>query len=196
MAGYAATRQSGAPAGLGWLSIVRLGLVQASLGSIVVLTTSVLNRVMVVELMLAAVIPGPSRRIALWRADLEAALGPRLRPRRPAHAMDCWRHSCCLPLSGTAASATTLLFGAHFWLAMGLAIVSFILHRAWHRGCRHVAAGACLPAGPSLHRKPAAATIVWMMMIAGIVVTAIISGAWLDPFSFERSHRGDRHCRG
>jgi BCD family chlorophyll transporter-like MFS transporter len=58
MAGYAATRQSGAPAGLGWLSIVRLGLVQASLGSIVVLTTSVLNRVMVVELMLAAVIPG------------------------------------------------------------------------------------------------------------------------------------------
>ena len=36
----------------------RLGLVQASLGSIVVLTTSTLNRVMVVELALPAIIPG------------------------------------------------------------------------------------------------------------------------------------------
>mgnify|MGYP006158636781 CR=1 FL=1 len=39
--------------GLSWLSIVRLGLVQAALGAIVVLTTSTLNRVMIVELGLA-----------------------------------------------------------------------------------------------------------------------------------------------
>ena len=39
------------PAPIGWLGIVRLGLVQASLGAIVVLTTSTLNRVMVVEVM-------------------------------------------------------------------------------------------------------------------------------------------------
>ena len=37
---------------------MRLGLVQASLGSIVVLTTSTLNRVMVVELALPAIVPG------------------------------------------------------------------------------------------------------------------------------------------
>ena len=43
---------------LGWLGIVRLGLVQTSLGAIVVLTTSTLNRVMVVELALPAVLPG------------------------------------------------------------------------------------------------------------------------------------------
>ena len=43
---------------LGWLGIFRLGLVQASLGAIVVLTTSTLNRVMVVELAMAAMIPG------------------------------------------------------------------------------------------------------------------------------------------
>jgi BCD family chlorophyll transporter-like MFS transporter len=43
---------------IGWLGIVRLGLVQMSLGAIVILTTSTLNRVMVVELMLAAVLPG------------------------------------------------------------------------------------------------------------------------------------------
>ena len=43
---------------IGWLGILRLGLVQAGLGSVVVLATSTLNRVMVVELALPALIPG------------------------------------------------------------------------------------------------------------------------------------------
>ena len=43
---------------LGWFGIVRIGLVQTSLGAIVVLTTSTLNRVMVVELALPAMLPG------------------------------------------------------------------------------------------------------------------------------------------
>ena len=42
----------------GWLAIFRLGLVQACLGAVVVVTTSTLNRVMVVELALPAVLPG------------------------------------------------------------------------------------------------------------------------------------------
>ena len=46
------------PAPLGWLGIIRLGLVQTALGAIVVLTTSALNRVMVVELALPATLPG------------------------------------------------------------------------------------------------------------------------------------------
>ena len=43
---------------LTWLDIVRLGVVQTCLGAIVVLTTSTLNRLMVVELALPAVLPG------------------------------------------------------------------------------------------------------------------------------------------
>ena len=43
---------------LGWFSIFRLGLVQACLGAIVVIMTSTLNRLMVVELSMAATIPG------------------------------------------------------------------------------------------------------------------------------------------
>ena len=43
---------------LSWVSIIRLGLVQMCLGAIVVLTTSTLNRLMVVELALPAVLPG------------------------------------------------------------------------------------------------------------------------------------------
>ena len=46
------------PPPLGWLGILRLGLVQTALGAIVVLTTSTLNRVMVVELALPAMLPG------------------------------------------------------------------------------------------------------------------------------------------
>ncbi len=46
-----------ANAGFGWLGIVRIGLVQASIGALVMLATTVLNRVMVVELGLAAAIP-------------------------------------------------------------------------------------------------------------------------------------------
>ena len=43
---------------LSWLQIVRLGLVQLCLGAIVVLTTSTLNRLMVVELALPAMLSG------------------------------------------------------------------------------------------------------------------------------------------
>ncbi|NBX41600.1 MAG: MFS transporter, partial [Gammaproteobacteria bacterium] len=43
---------------LGWFDILRLGLVQAAIGSLVVITTSTLNRVMVVELALPALLPG------------------------------------------------------------------------------------------------------------------------------------------
>ena len=47
----------------GWLSIVRLGLVQACLGAVVVMTTSTLNRVMVVELALMdRFLQDPSKR--------------------------------------------------------------------------------------------------------------------------------------
>jgi BCD family chlorophyll transporter-like MFS transporter len=43
---------------LSWFSIVRLGLIQMCLGAIVVLMTSTLNRLMVVELSLPALMPG------------------------------------------------------------------------------------------------------------------------------------------
>ena len=42
----------------GWGSIIRLGLVQMALGSVVSLTTSTMNRVMVVELAMPAILPG------------------------------------------------------------------------------------------------------------------------------------------
>lgn len=48
--------QQSAP--LRWFDIFRLGLVQAALGSVVVLISSTLNRVLVVEYAMPAVLPG------------------------------------------------------------------------------------------------------------------------------------------
>ena len=60
---------------LGWACIIRLGLVQSALGSIVVLTPSTLNRVMVVELALPAMrgIEGRAGATPISPVSLETA---------------------------------------------------------------------------------------------------------------------------
>ncbi len=170
--------------GLTWLMILRLGLVQAALGSIVVLTTSTLNRVMVIELALAAVIPG-------FLVGLHYAV----QISRPL-----WGHSsdvggsrtrwiifglAVLAVSGTGASATTLLFEQNFALGLTAAIIAYVFIGLGIGACG-TSLLALLAVKTAPERRPAAATITWMMMIAGIVITSIISGANLDPYSHER----------
>lgn len=170
--------------GLSWLSIIRLGLVQSALGSIVVLTTSTLNRVMVVELGLAATIPG-----ALVGLHYGVQIS------RPL-----WGHSAdggggrtrwiiagllMLALAGTGAAATTLLFADNFYLAMAAAVLCFTVI-GFGIGAAGTSLLALLASRTAPTRRPAAATIVWMMMIAGIIATAVISGQYLEPYSHER----------
>ena len=57
---------------LGWISIIRLGLIQMALGAIVVLMTSTLNRLMIVELALPAILPGFFGSATLWNSDYKA----------------------------------------------------------------------------------------------------------------------------
>ena len=57
----------------GWLQIVRLGLVPACLGAVVVVTTSTLNRIMVVELALPALLPSLTRKISSAFSKLPSA---------------------------------------------------------------------------------------------------------------------------
>lgn len=170
--------------GLTWLSIVRLGLVQASLGSIVVLTNSTLNRVMVVELGLVAIIPGLlvgihyavqlSRPVWGHRSDV-------------GQSRTTWILGglALLALSGTAAAATTFLFETSFLAGLLAAIAAYTLI-----GIGIGASGTCLlalmAAKTAPERRASAATITWMMMIAGIVVTSIITGINLDPYSHMR----------
>ncbi len=172
------------PAPLGWLGIVRLGLVQTALGAIVVLTTSTINRVMVVELALPAILPGA---LVSWHYALQV-----LRPRW-GFGTDNGRRStpwiiggmATLALGGALSALATALMASSFWPGLALAIVAFTLIG--------VGVGA---AGTSLlvllakrvrtEHKASAATIVWLMMIAGFAVTAITAGHFLDPFSSTR----------
>ena len=170
--------------GLTWLQIVRLGLVQASLGSVVVLTTSTLNRVMVVELALAAAVPG-----ALVGLHYAVQM---LRP--------LWGHGsdvgasrtrwivggvALLALAGTMAAWSVGVMEASLPLGLVLAALAFALI-----GLGIGAAGtsllALVAARTAAHRRPAAATLVWVLMIVGIVATAGTTGALLDPYSHGR----------
>jgi BCD family chlorophyll transporter-like MFS transporter len=168
----------------GWLTIVRLGLVQMALGGLIVITTSTLNRLMVVEMALPAILPG-----AL------VALHYGLQIARPG-----WGHRsdtggrrtpfitlgmATLALGTFLAALAVTLFPATFAGALALSVVAYVLI-----GLGVGAAGTSLlallahetPPG----RRAAAATITWLMMIAGIAVTAGTLGHFLGTYSAPR----------
>lgn len=169
---------------LGWAGIVRLGLVQTALGAIVVLTTSTLNRVMVVELGLAASLPAA---LVGWHYGVQLS--------RPywGHGSDVGRRRTpwiiagmgVLALGGVLAANATILMGTSLWLGVALAIVAFTLVGAGV-GASGTSLLAMLAVTVAPERRPAAASITWIMMIVGIVLTANLAGANLDPFSEQR----------
>ncbi len=168
----------------GWLGVVRLGLVQTSLGAIVVLPTSTINRVMVVELALPAMVPG-----ALVALHYAMQI---LRP-RVGHGSDVSRRRtpwiiggmAILAVGGISASVAAALMATNVVAGLLLAVLAFTAIGAGvsAAGTTLLVLLAKLTPAP---RRPAAATIVWLMMIAGFAVTALTAGKFLDPFSFGR----------
>ncbi len=168
----------------GWLGIVRLGLVQACLGSIVVLTTSTLNRVMVVELALPALLPGVLValhylvQIARPRMGFGSDLGARRTP---------WivGGMGVLGIGGVLAALATAWMASDRTAGAALAFVAFTLI-----GLGVSAAGTSLLVLLAKRvddaRRAPAATTVWLMMIAGFVVTTGVAGQLLDPYSGAR----------
>lgn len=172
------------PAPLTWFGTARLGLVMMSLGAILVLTNSTINRVMVVELALPAVVPG--LLIALYHA------AQMLRPR--------WGHGsdggarltpwiiggmAVLAVGGAGASLATAVVPFDFWSGIALATGSFLLV-----GIGSGATGTCLlvllAKRTAPERRGPAATIVWLMMIFGLAATSGTVGTLLDPYSHAR----------
>jgi MFS transporter, BCD family, chlorophyll transporter len=169
---------------VGWLGIVRMGLVQTALGAIVVLTTSTLNRIMVVELLMPAVLPG---LLVGWHYALQV-----LRPRWGFGSDRTGRRTpwilagmAILAGGGFLAAVSTAWMGTNAVAGIALGVLAFTMI-----GIGVGASGTSLlvllsqsvPEG----RRAAAATIVWIMMIMGFVVTAITAGRFLDPYSPER----------
>lgn len=175
---------TGGAASFGWLGIIRLGLVQTSLGAIVILMTSTLNRVMVVELGLAAAIPG---LLVGWHYAVQMS-----RPRWGYGADAGGRRApwimggmAVLAIGAISAAFAASLIPSHFWSGFILSVLAYALI-----GAGVGAAGTNLLALLAIRtepsRKAAAAAIVWIMMIMGFVLTAGIGGEFLKPFSFER----------
>lgn len=169
---------------LGWLGIVRLGLVQTALGSIVVLTTSTLNRVMMVELALPAILPAA---LVAWHYAVQLS-----RPR--------WGHGSdggarrtpwiiggmgVLALGGVLAANATAIMSASPVVGILLAVLAFTMIGAGV-GASGTSLLAFLATRVTPSRRPAAAAITWIMMVMGIAATAGVAGAMLDPFSMAR----------
>ena len=166
---------------LSWFGIVRLGLVQAALGAIFVLATSTLNRVMVVELALPAALPGALIALHYATQILRPALGhgsDRGGRRTP------WivGGMAILAAGSVLASIATALMRDQLAFGIALAVLAFVLI-----GIGVGAAGTTLlvliakRTAPA--RRPAAATVAYVMMICGFILTAGIAGKTLDPFS-------------
>ncbi len=167
--------------GLGWIAVVRMGLVQGCIGAVVVLTTSTFNRLMVVELSLPVVLPG-----------LLVALHYGVQITRPGWGLR----------SDTGGNRTKFILGGMAALALGgfgaacglvvtqlslpagivVSVLSYALIGAGV-GASGTSLLALLASATGPRRRAAAAMITWLMMIAGIAVTAGTVGALLDPYT-------------
>ncbi len=170
--------------GIGWFGVVRLGTVQAAIGAMVMLATSLLNRVMVVEFAIAAAVPAG---LVAWHYAVQLS--------RPlwGHKSDRSEKRSSWIMAGmgilalgtlVAVDATIMMAGAGIF-AIILAVVGFSLI-GLGVGMAGTALLALLASRVAVERKPAAAAISWTMMVAGIVVAAGVSGSFLDPFSEAR----------
>ena len=170
--------------GLGWVGIVRLGLVQSAIGAIVMLATSLLNRVMVVEYALPAMVPAG---LVAWHYVVQLS-----RPRW-GHGSDAGARRtpwigggmAALALGAVLACDATLMMTTRPVAGPLLAIVAFTLIGGGV-GAAGTSLLALLASEVAPARRPAAAACTWIMMIAGIVVTAGIAGELLKPFSAMR----------
>lgn len=165
----------------GWLDVARLGLVQACMGAVVVVTTSTLNRIMVVELALPALLPG--FLVALHylvqmvrpRMGFGADQGRRCTP---------WMLGgvVVLALGGLLASVATVWMQTAFGAGLAMCIVAFTMIGLGVSACGTSLLVLMAKRVPDSRRAPAA-TLVWMMMIFGFAMTAVTVGKLIDPYT-------------
>ncbi len=170
---------------MSWWQLTRLGLVQAAIGAVVVLLTTTINRVIVVELALPATVPGI---LVALHFGVQLLLRPRL-------GFDSDRSGRRTPwilgglavcaVGGVGVAASIPIMAERTVLGIVLASIASIV-----LGAGVSAAGTPLLALMSERSRPeqraGAAAITWILMIVGIIITAATSGALLDPFSYSR----------
>ena len=177
------TSSSGS-ASLNWPGIIRLGLVQSALGGIVAFATSTLNRVMVVEEAMPAILPAA---LVAWHYAVQLS--------RPhwGYGSDLGHRRTPWIIGGMGVLALGTIFATDATLFMSsspltgalMALVAFSMVGGGVGACG-TSLLALLATRVTPERRPAAASITWIMMIVGIVLTATVGGALLQPFSAQR----------
>ncbi|MFP4146535.1 MAG: BCD family MFS transporter [Halorhodospira sp.] len=170
--------------GLGWLGIFRVGLVNMSLGSIVIQPFTTFNQAMTQDLALMAMLPGFLGAI-YYLIQLS-------RP-RIGHALDSGRRKTpwmvggigVLALGGITGAGAIVVMESHTAIGIAIAVFGYFLI-----GVGSSTTGTALLAFLANRIQPqlrsVAAMVVWPMMIIGFAVTGGVVGALLDPFSTER----------
>lgn len=167
----------------GFVAVLRLGVVQACLGALIVLITATMNRVMVVELGLPALVPG-----AL--VALHYAVQMWLRPRMGHFADQHGRLTRWIVLGMTMLAAGVVAIAALLPMLRSAPMVGYplILAAFLLVGLGVSTAGTLLLTLLSLRVPPArharAAATVWLCMIAGFIVCTVVASRLLTPFSF------------
>ena len=166
---------------LTWAHIVRLGLVQMCLGAVVVLTTSTLNRLMVVEFALPAILPGAlvGLHYGIQMSRPKWGFTSDTGGNRTAWIIG---GMLALALGGFVAAFAVTFFASSYWLALTLSVLAYALI-GLGVGASGTSLLALLATATAPERRAAAATITWLMMIFGIAMTAGLAGSFLDPYS-------------
>ncbi|ALK91411.1 BCD family MFS transporter [Limnohabitans sp. 103DPR2] len=167
----------------GWFQIIRLGLIQACLGAVVVVTTSTLNRIMVVELAFPALLPGA---LVAWHYAVQM-----VRPRM-GYGADKGRRSTpwmmggmmVLGVGGVMAAVSTIWMATEPAMGIGLAVLSFSLIGLGVSACGTSLLTLMAKQVPD-QKRAQAATTVWLMMIMGFAITAGVVGKLIDPYTPE-----------
>lgn len=160
---------------------MRLGLVQAAIGAIVVIATSTLNRIMVVELALPAVFPGLlvglhyAVQMSRTRVGHGSDVGGRLTT---------WivGGMLVLAIGGVSAAAAVALMALNRSAGMIAAVAAYTVIGVGV-GASGTSLLVLLAKSVDAARRPAAATITWVMMFVGFVITTAAAGQLLDPYS-------------
>ena len=168
----------------GFGSVLRLGVVQACLGALIVLITATINRVMVVELGLPAMVPGAlvalHYGVQMWLrprmghfADQRGQLTRWIVLGMVMLACGVVAIAALLPMLRSAPAVGYPLMAMAFMLVgLGVSTSGTLLLTL-----------LALRVPPARHARAAAS--VWLCMIAGFILCTVVASRLLTPFSFD-----------
>ena len=169
---------------VGWGTLARLCLVNMAIGGLAALPVNLFNRLMTVELALPAILPG-----------LLVALHYGVQMTRPL-----WGHR-----SDTKGGRTPFILGGNAVVGLGLILAAIGIQTGetntplalalWIAAYAAIGLGigaagtsflALLAVAAPGARKGAAATLAWLFLIAGAIISSIGTGIALEPYSPDR----------